>query len=433
MRGVIISFLVLLPSLAAAQTPVLQVSPKSLSFITTGASAVPLPQEVRIRNQGSGTLEWRAIASVPWLLLSPPSGTAPGILTVAIDTARLPVGTHSGRVTVSATVDADDSPAVIEVAVQIVAVAPASERTPQALPAAATPEPPLLLSALAGSATPVTSTVTIEFATGGAVAWSATSNQPWLTITPSRGTASTNVTVRAQPTGLEPGPHEAIVRVVDGDSAELLVMPITLTVGGAAGAVPAPAQNSSLSIGVTSLPPATRNLPYSQAIPIKGGKPPYTIRILQGRLPLGLAMANGAISGLTRFAGSYQLVLGVTDSSTPPQSVNQQVLLRVIVLYQSTALAISPSAISVSVTGTRRPQAARLTVSSGGPSLEWRAKADAAWLRLSPAAGASPSVIQIDVNPAGLAPGVYVGTITVTMDGAPNSPATVPVQVVIRK
>jgi hypothetical protein len=37
------------------------------------------------------------------------------------------------------------------------------------------------------------------------------------------------------------------------------------------------------------------------------------------------------------------------------------------------------------------------------------------------------------VNPAGLAPGVYVGTITITMDGAPNSPATVPVQVVIRK
>jgi hypothetical protein len=54
-----------------------------------------------------------------------------------------------------------------------------------------------------------------------------------------------------------------------------------------------------------------------------------------------------------------------------------------------------------------------------------------AWLRLTPAAGLSPSDVGITVAAGRLTPGTHVGTITVTMEGAPNSPASIPVQVTV--
>ena len=57
--------------------------------------------------------------------------------------------------------------------------------------------------------------------------------------------------------------------------------------------------------------------------------------------------------------------------------------------------------------------------------------ADVEWLRLTPGAGVSPSEVAVTVVAGRLPPGTHVGTITVTMEGAPNSPASIPVQVTV--
>jgi hypothetical protein len=43
----------------------------------------------------------------------------------------------------------------------------------------------------------------------------------------------------------------------------------------------------------------------------------------------------------------------------------------------------------------------------------------------------SPATVEIIALAGQLSPGTHVGTVTVTMEGAPNSPASIPVQITV--
>jgi hypothetical protein len=57
----------------------------------------------------------------------------------------------------------------------------------------------------------------------------------------------------------------------------------------------------------------------------------------------------------------------------------------------------------------------------------------AAQIPVLPAGGTSPGIIQVEVSAEALAPGTYVATVTVTMEGAPNSPARIPIQATVQR
>jgi hypothetical protein len=339
MRRALLLSLVLWSSGAAAQIPVLRVSPVSLAFVIDGGGPAA-PQQVRIRNLGSGTLRWTARPAVPWLRVSPSAGSGPAVLMVDVDRARLAPGRHEGRITVEAP-DADDAPVSISVTVEIAEVPAPSPSSPSAAPAAAAAKD-------AGSP-------------------------------PAAGAPS-------------PGP---------------------------------------LRLERQVLAPATRNLPYAQAIPVAGGTPPYTIRIIEGRLPVGLVLAHGSISGTARVQGYYTFAIAVTDASTPPVTIAQPLGLRVIILQPDTALVLSPLAINLRLQGRKRDGRAALAIGSGRQRLEWTASADVPWIRLAPAAGVSPATLEVVALAGQLSTGTHLGTVTVTMEGAPNSPASIPVQVTV--
>ena len=349
MRRLLLCSLVLWSAGAAAQISVLHVSPASLAFILEGPSP-SAPQQLRIRNLGSGTLRWTARPADPWIRVSPASGSGPAVLSVEIDGTRLTPGRHESRITVEAP-DADDSPVSVAVTVEVAA-----------LPAPSTPA-----RSAAPPATPAT-----------------TSAPP-----PARATPAS-------------GPPES-----------------------------GSASPDRLRIDRQTMPPATRNLPYAHAVPVAGGTPPYAMRIVEGRLPAGLVLAQGLIAGTARVQGYYPFVVAVTDASQPPVTIAQPLGLRVIILQPDTALVVSPPAISLRLPGRSRDGRAALAVSSGRQRLEWSASADVPWLRLAPAAGVSPATLEIIALGGQLPPGTHLGTVTVTMEGAPNSPASVPVQVTV--
>ena len=137
MRRALVFSLVLLSAGAAAQIPVLHVSPVSLAFVLDGRSPAA-PQQVRIRNVGSGTLRWTARPAEPWIRVSPQSGSGPAVLTVEIDGAKIAPGRHEGRISIDAG-DADDSPASVAISVESSAAPPAGQPARQA-PAAAEPK-----------------------------------------------------------------------------------------------------------------------------------------------------------------------------------------------------------------------------------------------------------------------------------------------------
>jgi C1A family cysteine protease len=64
---------------------------------------------------------------------------------------------------------------------------------------------------------------------------------------------------------------------------------------------------------------------------------------------------------------------------------------------------------------------------SGDGTLNWTVSDNIGWLSSSPTAGTNSGVVTVSVNPAGLAMGSYIGTITITDPNATNSPQTVAV------
>jgi len=349
MRCALLLSLVLWSSGAAAQIPLLHVSPATLAFALDGRNPAA-PQQVRVSNLGSGTMRWTARPAVPWLRVSPSAGSGSAVLTVDVDRTRLAPGRHEGRITVDAP-DADDSPVSISVTVEVSAASAPNPANPSAAQAPRPVAQPAVPSAPADS--------------GG-----------------------------GQPAATTASPDR-------------------------------------LRIDRQVLPPATRNLPYAQVIPIAGGTPPYAVRIVEGRLPAGLVLGPGSVAGTARVQGYYPFVVAVTDSSTPPVTITQPLGVRVIILQPDTALVLSPLAITLRLPSRKRDGRAALSVGSGRQRLEWTAGADVPWIRLAPAAGVSPSTLEVVVVAGQLSPGTHLGTVTVTMEGAPNSPASIPVQVTV--
>ena len=62
---------------------------------------------------------------------------------------------------------------------------------------------------------------------------------------------------------------------------------------------------------------------------------------------------------------------------------------------------------------------------TGGGSLSWTATANGAWIGVAPLSGTGTKVIQVSVNPTGLAAGSYSGLVTVSDPAASNNPQTI--------
>ncbi len=71
------------------------------------------------------------------------------------------------------------------------------------------------------------------------------------------------------------------------------------------------------------------------------------------------------------------------------------------------------------------PAQSILVKNIGGASLNWQAEATTAWIKMAPASGKSDDRIDVSVNPAGLAAGVYTGKIVISDSTASLSPQTV--------
>lgn len=93
------------------------------------------------------------------------------------------------------------------------------------------------------------------------------------------------------------------------------------------------------------------------------------------------------------------------------------------------AIALSKTQLQFSWTvGGAAPPSQSITVeNSGGGTFTWTASSDVSWLSLSAATG----VLTIGINPTGLAPGNYTGTVNVNAAGVPNSPQSITVDLTV--
>lgn len=67
----------------------------------------------------------------------------------------------------------------------------------------------------------------------------------------------------------------------------------------------------------------------------------------------------------------------------------------------------------------------------GGVSGFTAAASGGSWFSVSPTSGSTPASLSVSVNPTGLNPGTYNGSVTITAPGAGNSPQTVAVSLTV--
>ena len=100
--------------------PEISLSPAQLSFQSV-VGRNPSPQYISIRNAGGGTLAYSITVDVPWMSVSPASGTSTGLPNshrVSIDVGGLSAGTRQGRITVIAP-QATNSPRQMTVSLEL--------------------------------------------------------------------------------------------------------------------------------------------------------------------------------------------------------------------------------------------------------------------------------------------------------------------------
>jgi hypothetical protein len=85
-----------------------------------------------------------------------------------------------------------------------------------------------------------------------------------------------------------------------------------------------------LAITTTSLPAATRNVPYSTTLATSGGATPYTWSISSGKLPAGLSLAGstGVISGSPTKTGTSKFKIMVRDNKGTMVTKNLSITVR---------------------------------------------------------------------------------------------------------
>ena len=119
----------------------------------------------------------------------------------------------------------------------------------------------------------------------------------------------------------------------------------------------------------------------------------------------------------------------VVVSNNLISSGNISILLQTVVPI----LQVTPSSLSFTATqGAGSPPSLGVAIANtGGGTETWSATTTQSWVVLGQTSGTAPSTLNVSVNPAGLNPGTYTGTITITATGASNSPQAVAVTLTI--
>jgi hypothetical protein len=289
----------------------------------------------------------------------------------------------------------------------------------------------LSFSGVQGGPSPALQRLSIQ-SDGAALDWSAYEGVPWLSIAPTAGTTPGLASVTVNLAGLTAGTYTTQILVSSSDSSDITI-PVTLTVGppgtgtpnlavspaslsfqATAGGANPPVQ--SLSIGSTGSAlswSVSDNATWLVLSPISGVTP-------------GSTGASVNIAGLP--AGTYSATVTVSAAGAGNSPVNVPVTLTVSPGTTNPTLIVSPSSLSFSGAN---PAPAALSLSSTGSALGFSVADNVAWLSESPISGSTPSSVSVFVNTAGLPPGTYNGTITISAPGATNPQVFVPVSLTI--
>ena len=414
----------------------------SLSFsLATGSAALPLSQTVLVESTDvTKSLSWSTAVtpSVPWLTVSS-GGATPGAFTVALTNAAETMPPSTYHTTVSVTCSA---PSVCAGNAQSVAVSLLVSPVPPDLTAVTN-----LLSFRTSSVNPQTTTLglTVQNSGGGTVTiTSVTCGQPFCVAGaapgPLGGGGTASINIQANPAGLSAGYYVTAVTIVS--SAGTVTVPVTFYI----------AAGSNLTLnpsGIELVMPAggvTADPVTSFLVNVWNGTSDtsavaFTAAVLPGAPWLSLATTSGSSTTNTPGAVSFSINQAAAAALTPQVyygtirvtsagAVNSpkdfQVVLNVVAANAPPTPDPAPAGMLFISSGSTPPPQIDQLFASSAASVPYQASASTSsggsWLSVNPATGttsaSSPAQSSISANPAGLAVGVYFGSVSYSLAAA---------------
>jgi uncharacterized protein (TIGR03437 family) len=416
----------------------------SLSFaLAAGATTLPLGQTVQVESTDVTKLlsySTTITPPEPWLSITP-GDTTPGAFTVSLTSAASSLAAsatpYHTAISVACMAPSPCAGSVQSVSVSVLVSTVAPELT------ALTD----LLSFTTPSANAQTTTQSLglQNAGGGSITVTAvTCGQPFCSVGAAPATlgagATGSITVQANPAGLSAGYYFTAVTIVS--SAGTITVPVTFLIAGSPSLVLEPA-------GVLLTMPAggvAANPNTSFLVAVTGSASPtasvaFTAALLPGAPWLNLATTSGTSTGNTPGAVSYSINqtaaaalasgayygtirISAAGAMNTPQDF--QVVLNVTAANAPPTPNPTPGGLIFLTSGaTPAPQIDQVFASSV-TAVAYQASAQTAsggsWLSVSPATGttsaSAPAQTSISVNPAGLAAGVYRGSVSYSLAAA---------------
>jgi uncharacterized protein (TIGR03437 family) len=231
-----------------------------------------------------------------------------------------------------------------------------------------------------------------------------------------------------------PGTYNGSVTVTpSGSGSSALIVPVTFNVLPPGGLTASPA---SLGFGyqIGGGPPGALDLS------VGSNGPPFSftlsISVVSGGSWLSASASSGVtpahITVLADAAGlapnDYSAIITITPSggANPLRvPVNLSVTTKPAVIVSATSLAFAAQV------GGAAPGPRNVSVSSTGAVFNFQTAAvisvSQPWLTVGPGAAATPSSVSVSVHPAGLTPGIYNGSVSISAPGTMNSFISIPV------
>ncbi|MGO4881398.1 MAG: BACON domain-containing protein [Bryobacteraceae bacterium] len=348
-----------------------------------------------------------------WVTISPTSGTSPASVTLTANPSGIPPGVYITPVTVTMSnlpIPTKIIPATLTVTGSNLTATP-NMLTFNYQPAATFPPSQTIALTTSSGNTPISIM--------------ASSNVGWLTVTSSASATPATLTVAVNPGLLTVGTYYGSVQVkASGSPTVALSIPVMIVVNAAPQISVSPTMLSfAYQIGgaaVTAqsfaVASSSNNTPINYTVTAPSwlqvspasGATPGSVLVTPNTAGLGPGTYSGNVSVLGLGVGTANVAVTLTVTGVPQ-------------------LTVAPSTLTFAAPiGGATPAPQTITVSGGGAALSFTAAAGSTWLSVTPASGTTPATLAVSVNTAGLAPGLYTGTINLTQAGNP-----VPLMVIV--
>jgi uncharacterized protein (TIGR03437 family) len=417
-----------------AAAPLVRLSESFVTIVAQQGGNAPEARVVAVSSTGAPiSLSVSAISNTNWLTAQLSTNTTPANLTLSVNATGLPTGTYSGAVTIGPT---DGSTPAVTLPVRMqVTNAPSLFLSPTAL---------VFSYAVGSGQLPANQSFRVA-STSGAVNYNLTGTTadgaPWLVLSRTQGTTGgTDTVVAVNPTSLSAGVYSGLISVtgsapnspqflpillvVSGQSQDFSVSPTSLTFNQTSGAQ-AP---SSQTLSVRLAPDG--RIAFTVATALVNGTGWLTVTPSEGITPTDLTVS---VTGTNLPAGAYTGTITLTPLNAPNlRTIVIPVTFNVVRLLPNLTIARDTAAFNYTVGGPNAQLQTIALASSGDPlAFTVTTQPQNSWLQASPPLGNTPQNLNISVNPSGLSPGTYTGTVIISSAGAANSPRIVNVTLAV--